>query len=276
MRHLLFCALFISAPLHGSETISYSYDARGRLVKVQHSGSVNDGIRACYLYDKADNRSNVTVAAADCGATALPPAFSINDVSVTEGGSLVLTVTKSGVTSTSYSVNYATANGSAAAGSDYTSTSGTLTFSAGDATKTITVATIDDTTVESSETVLVNLSGATGGATISDGQGVGTINDNDNAPPNQPPVANPDTLSVPRCEIRYKNVVANDTDPDGNTPLVLLSENHTWAWVENSTTIGVQAPDAGGSFNVTYTVRDSLGATDTGTLTVTITGTVCP
>jgi hypothetical protein len=163
-----------------SETVTYSYDARGRLVKVARSGTVNNGVSACYAYDKADNRSNVTVAtSSDCANP--PPSFAINDVAVTEGGSLVFTVTKTGSTSSSFSVNYASANGTATAGSDYTATSGTLTFAAADATKTVTVATIDDTTAESNETVLVNLSGATGGATISDSQGTGTINDNDSA-----------------------------------------------------------------------------------------------
>jgi YD repeat-containing protein len=45
-----------------SETISYKYDARGRLVKVQRSGSVNNNVTANYTYDKADNRTNVNVA----------------------------------------------------------------------------------------------------------------------------------------------------------------------------------------------------------------------
>ena len=39
-----------------SETILYSYDARGRLVKVQHSGAVNNNVTTNYQYDKADNR----------------------------------------------------------------------------------------------------------------------------------------------------------------------------------------------------------------------------
>jgi hypothetical protein len=39
-----------------NETIAYTYDARGRLIKVVHSGSVNNNLQACYKYDKADNR----------------------------------------------------------------------------------------------------------------------------------------------------------------------------------------------------------------------------
>jgi YD repeat-containing protein len=45
-----------------TETINYTYDARGRLVQVKHSGTVNNNVTANYQYDKADNRTNVNVA----------------------------------------------------------------------------------------------------------------------------------------------------------------------------------------------------------------------
>lgn len=44
-----------------AETISYQYDALGRLVAVSHAGAVNDDVKADYSYDQAGNRSNVTV-----------------------------------------------------------------------------------------------------------------------------------------------------------------------------------------------------------------------
>ncbi|WP_244624610.1 hypothetical protein [Sphingomonas sp. So64.6b] len=47
-----------------SETINYTYDAKGRLVKVEHSGTINNGIVANYTLDKADNRKNVKVTGA--------------------------------------------------------------------------------------------------------------------------------------------------------------------------------------------------------------------
>src|SRR5262249_41687553 len=78
-------------------------------------------------------------------------------------------------------VDWATADGSATAGSDYTAASGTLTFAPGETSKTFTVAVIGDTTDEPNETFLVNLSNAAN-ATISDGQGVGTITADDPAP----------------------------------------------------------------------------------------------
>jgi YD repeat-containing protein len=47
-----------------NETIAYSYDARGRLVKVERTGSVNNNVTATYAFDKADNRTSVTITGA--------------------------------------------------------------------------------------------------------------------------------------------------------------------------------------------------------------------
>ena len=54
-------AIGIAAIASASETINYGYDAKGRLVKVERSGNVNNGVNTSYSYDKADNRTNVTV-----------------------------------------------------------------------------------------------------------------------------------------------------------------------------------------------------------------------
>jgi len=51
----------LTATAMASETINYSYDARGRLVKVEHSGTVNNNVSANYTYDKANNRTNLNV-----------------------------------------------------------------------------------------------------------------------------------------------------------------------------------------------------------------------
>jgi uncharacterized protein RhaS with RHS repeats len=45
-----------------AETIAYRYDARGRLVKVERSGTINNGIVTNYAYDAADNRTGKTTA----------------------------------------------------------------------------------------------------------------------------------------------------------------------------------------------------------------------
>ncbi len=76
-------------------------------------------------------------------------------------------------------VNFTTAGGTASAGNDYAATGGTLTFPPGVTSRTIIVPTIDDLAPENSETFFVNLSGATGGATIADSQALATILDTD-------------------------------------------------------------------------------------------------
>ena len=78
-------------------------------------------------------------------------------------------------------VNYATANGTAAAGSDYATSSGTLTFDPGETTKTIPVAITDDDDGELAERLTLNLGNALNGA-ISDGSGVVTIGASDQDP----------------------------------------------------------------------------------------------
>lgn len=77
-------------------------------------------------------------------------------------------------------VNYATANGTATAGSDYLAASGTVTFPAGTTTQTIYVRPLDDSALESNETLTVTLSSPSG-ATIGDGQATVTILDDDAA-----------------------------------------------------------------------------------------------
>ena len=114
-----------------------------------------------------------------------PPALSVDNVSVAEGNSgtanATFTVTLSPASGKTVTVNYATANGTASAPADYTAKSGGLTFSAGETTKTVTVLTKGDVLDEDNETFTLDLSGAAN-ATISDNQGVGTINDDDPLP----------------------------------------------------------------------------------------------
>ena len=47
----------LAATAMASETITYTYDVRGRLVQVKHSGPVNNNVTTNYGYDKADNRT---------------------------------------------------------------------------------------------------------------------------------------------------------------------------------------------------------------------------
>src|SRR5262249_2087826 len=109
-----------------------------------------------------------------------PPSLQISDTAVTEGntGTVAATfvVTLSKLSTETVSVAYATADGSATAGSDYQAASGTLTFAPGETSTTITVLVNSDRLPEPTEAFVVNLSSPTN-AIIVDGQGQGTIVD---------------------------------------------------------------------------------------------------
>jgi hypothetical protein len=111
-----------------------------------------------------------------------PPSLSITDVSRTEGHSgtkqFAFTVRLSSASNLAVTVTYATANGTATAGSDYQAASGTLVIPAGQTTGTITVLVNGDRLGEANEMFFVNLGGATN-ATIVDGNGMGTILDDE-------------------------------------------------------------------------------------------------
>ena len=83
-----------------------------------------------------------------------------------DAGSATITVTRTGGSTGEVSVGYATSDGSANATTDYTASSGTLTFAAGELTKTFTVPLVDSPSAEPDETVLLTLSNPTGGATL--------------------------------------------------------------------------------------------------------------
>ncbi|OJW61547.1 MAG: hypothetical protein BGO57_12650 [Sphingomonadales bacterium 63-6] len=172
---LVICGLAWSAGAFASETITYTYDALGRLTKVESAGDVNNGQVTSTSYDAAGNRTNQQVTGAGPG----PARLAIDSVSATEGDNLVFTVTRTGNVATAVSVSYTIASGTATSGSDFTGSPDTLAFAANETSKTITIATVDDTSVEPAETMTVTLSGATGGAIISNATGTGTINDND-------------------------------------------------------------------------------------------------
>ncbi len=122
------------------------------------------------------------------------PTLAINNVSMLEGNSgttnFVFTVTKTGATDLTTTVDFATAPGTTnpatagatgscgAAGVDYETQTGSLSFAPGETTKPITIKVCGDTIVEPDETFFVNLANP-GHATISNGQGVGTIVNDD-------------------------------------------------------------------------------------------------
>lgn len=185
------------------------------------------------------------------------PSITINDVAVTEGDSgttnAVFTVSLSAASGQSIGVNYATADGTAVQPGDYTSTSGSLVFTPGQTTRTITVPVIGETVPEANETFFVNLSSATN-AIISDNQGLGTII-NDDVPVTITPASLPNaqaaspysqTLTASGGTGPYSYAVTAGALPSGVTLSIggLLSGT----------------PTVSGTFNFTVTATDSSGA----------------
>ena len=113
--------------------------------------------------------------------------LSVADTSVTEGDlgtvNATFTVSLSSAAAQDVTVDFATADGSATAPSDYTARTGTLTIPAGQTSGQIAIVIQGDTLLEGNESFQVNLSNASANATIADAQAIGTIIDNEVAPP---------------------------------------------------------------------------------------------
>lgn len=112
--------------------------------------------------------------------------LSINDVAANEGNTgntaFNFTVALSPPSTQTVTVAYATANGTATAGSDYTAANGTITFNPNETSKQVTVQVMGDTIFEPTETFFVNLTNPTGGSALGDSQALGTITNDDASP----------------------------------------------------------------------------------------------
>ena len=145
-------------------------------------------------FDEIDETFNVNLSgavgrrsptASACGTITdddLPPALTINDVTVTEGNTgtttASFTVSLSSPSGQTVSVQYATANGTATAPGDYAATTGTVTFTPGQSTRRSRSRSRATRSTRSTRRIS-STSRAPTNATISDGQGVGTIIDDD-------------------------------------------------------------------------------------------------
>lgn len=111
-----------------------------------------------------------------------PPSVSVSPASIAEGDSgtvsLSFTVALSVAASSEVTVDYATADSSATAGSDYTATSGTLSFAVGITQQDVLVPVIGDVDIETAETLTLTLSNVTN-ATLGQASAVGTIVNDD-------------------------------------------------------------------------------------------------
>lgn len=169
-----------AVPISASETFTYTYDALGRLVKAQSSGSINNNHTRSLCYDTAGNRTHYR-----------------------------------------------------------SSTSGAV-------------------------------AGCAGGTPTPSPTPTPT-------PGNSPPVTQADSTPVICHGSTTKNLTSNDSDPEGHLPLVLtgitVNSGGASASVISASSIEVYGASASGTSTATYTVRDSLGATSTGSVTIQTTGT---
>ncbi|MGB7357632.1 MAG: Calx-beta domain-containing protein [Mycobacterium sp.] len=136
----------------------------------------------------ADGTGTGTIVNDDVDATpATPPAVSIADLAVAEGNGehshFMFVVSLDKASTETVTVQYATSDGTATAGSDYAATSGTITFAPGVTSQLLHVDVLPDTTAEADETFTVTLSNSTGAtvATVADAVATGTIVDDDTA-----------------------------------------------------------------------------------------------
>jgi hypothetical protein len=116
------------------------------------------------------------------------PTVSVADCAVAEGAVCTFSVTLSAASGKGITVNVATANGSAAGGSDYQAAAGTIGFVPGQTTVPVAVATFGDVLDEADEAFSLNLSGPVN-TTVADGQGIGTIDDDDGPRVQAPEIA---------------------------------------------------------------------------------------
>lgn len=185
----------IDAALASIENGDADGDAAGASNLAEIQASTQPGWRAGStntLYDTQNAAVATNVAPAtgiigdvDPAPIAPPPSLSINDVALPEGNSgltpFVFAVSLSSASTSTVTVDYATASGSAMAGVDFVPASGTLTIPAGATSGTVTVQVVGNTTVDGNRTFSVQLSGPEN-ATIANGSGIATIIDDDAAP----------------------------------------------------------------------------------------------
>ena len=182
------------------------------------------------------------------------PTISINDVSVTEGNSgtkaATFTLTLSGPSVEPIAIRAITAPGTATESSDYNPINLVVIFQPGVVTRTLDVSIIGDTNLESNETFFVNLSEPFG-TTIADGQGVGTILDDDallvleDSGPAPQQAAAFDSVLFTRDPFQVKRLALGFyLPPDQNTVVMIFAQNLRLNQGETASDVIVNLVDA--------------------------------
>jgi uncharacterized protein YjdB len=154
-------------------------------------------------------------------------------------GKVSIEVNRTGGSDGTVSVNYATSNGTAIAGSDYTATSGILTFNKGETSKLIQLPILPDDLKEDSETLILTLSSPTGGAMLgSKSTMVVTINDQTKL--DDVLTVTPSTIALEPGKTQQLNVMKNSAD--GSIQDITASEKGT-TYSSNAPSIATVSPE---------------------------------
>lgn len=205
--------------------------------------NVNEAV-LLYLGSSAPNDASVNVPASQVLldddaqvtlstiAVANPGVFSIDPATLSvdeDAGNATFTINRTGGVDGEVTIAFATSDGSATAGSDYTATNGTLTFADGQSSMTVTVPITDDGEVENDETFNLTISSPTGGATVgAANSAVATIVDNDVVVVNPGEFTlSPPTLSVNESGMTASFTVTRSGGTDGEVTVDFATANGT-------------------------------------------------
>ncbi|OVE82582.1 hypothetical protein BVY04_00655 [bacterium M21] len=194
--------------------------------------------------------------------------LSINDASVAEGDSgpamATFIVSLSEADASTVTVDYATADGTALAGTDYTADSGTLTFSPGELSKSVAITVAGDALDEADETFVIDLTNSSGPG-ISDAQGTGTIIDDEASPTV--------TLTADVTNIQEKDAGAailtatlsavSEQDVTVNLDYTGTATGGGTDYTASATSITITAGNTTGSVTVTAVVDSSVEGNET-------------
>ena len=261
----------------GLDGVSYEYqwtaddtdvDEATEATYTPSTGDVGKTIKVKVSFTDDRNNDESRTSAATTAVLAAPSSLKVADGVATEGADATLdfVVTLDPAASTEVTVDYATQDGTATAGSDYTATSGTLTFAAGDTSKTVSVPIVEDTVEDDGETFKLLLSNANGG-TIGGGEGTGTIR---NMEANAAPTGLPTISGTP--QVGETLTVETSAIEDGNG-LSNVSYSYQWVRDDSGTDIDIEGAtdstyvpsvsDMGKTLKVRVSFTDDAGNAET-------------
>ena len=210
-----------------SGTLTFNPGETFKVINVQVNGDTTPEPTETFKLNLTNPSNNATLPDPQATGTIInddsqppppPSRISIGDVRLAEGNSgqtaFRFAVSLDRAQGAPVTVHFATANGTAAPPSDFVAGSGTLTFAPGQTTRIVAVPVIGDLTVEPDETFAVNVTNATGNATIADTQGTGMILNDDSVvtppPPSRISIANARRAEGNAGRTRFRFTVSID------------------------------------------------------------------